>query len=832
VSVRTRRWLFGGLSALVVLVLVLGGVGWSAAQSSMPVVSGDLTVPGLHGPVDVLRDSAGVPSIYASDEHDLFMAEGYVHAQDRFWQMDFWRHVGAGRLAEMFGASQVDTDKFIRTMGWERVAQQELDQMDPDTLAALQAYADGVNAYLADHQGTALSLEYGVLKLLSPSYQPAPWSPINTLTWAKAMAWDLGGNMNGEIERALLLKTLTREQVDQLYPPYPSDHPTIVKDYGPAGAQVSPSLTNALQQSEPALTELSGQVSRLNALLGGGFPGIGSNNWAIAGKKTQTGEPILANDPHLGIQMPSIWYQVELHCRTVSADCRYEVGGYAFAGVPGVVIGHNGHIAWGVTNVGPDVQDLFIEKINPDNPDQYQLDGQWQDMTVVHETIRVAGGDDVDLAVRYTRHGPIISPTYAKLENFTDNAGIDLPEPYALALQWTALQPSRVIESVLAFDRANDWQSFRDALRGFNAPSQNFVYADTEGNIGYQMPGDVPIRANGDGWLPSPGWTTDNDWTGMIPFDQLPSAFNPSGGYVATANNAVVGNQYPNFISRDWDYGYRAARIVQLIEAKPTLSLEDVQAIQGDNLDSAAAVTLPYLFKLQFDDPLVSQALDSLRSWDQQDAMNSAPAAVFNLFWRQLILSTFSDDLPDGPLPDDSRVVAVFTNLLPVSDSSWWDDQTTDAVETRDDTLRSAFILAVDQGQAAMGPDLAKWRWGILHTATFVNQSLGESGVAPIEALFNRGPFEVSGGPSIVNATKWTPDEGFGVTSLPSMRIVNDLSNWDNTRWINTTGASGHAFNAHYVDQVDLWRQIQYRPMPWTEAAVQAAATDRLTLHP
>jgi penicillin amidase len=831
-TARSRRWLFAGLSVVVVLAIALGGLGWMMVQQSMPVVQGSLTVPGLHNQVDVIRDAAGIPNIYASDEHDLFMAEGYVHAQDRFWQMDFWRHVGAGRLAEMFGASQLDTDRFLRTLGWERVSRQELDQLDPDTLAILQAYADGVNAYLKDHQGTALSVEYGILKLLSPSYQPAPWSPINTLTWAKAMAWDLGGNMDGEIERAQLLKTLTPAQVNQLYPPYPADHPVIVKDYGSAGALVPSAQIGAIRQSEPALAVLSGRVKRLNALLGGGLPGIGSNNWVLSGQRTQSGLPLLANDPHLGIQMPSIWYQIGLHCRTVDSDCRYDVGGFSFAGVPGVVIGHNGHIAWGVTNVGPDVQDLFIEKINPNNPDQYQYNGQWQDMTVVHETIHVAGGDDVDLTVRYTRHGPIVSTTYAKLENFTDNAGIDLPEPYALSLQWTALHPTRVISAVLQFDRATDWDSFRNALRDFAVPSQNFVYADTQGNIGYQMPGEVPIRASGDGWLPVPGWTSDYDWTGMIPFDQLPSAFNPGDGYIVTANNAVVGNSYPNFISRDWDYGYRAARILQMIKAKPKLSLQDIQAIQGDDFNAGAAITLPYLLKLQFDDPFASQALDSLKSWDQQDKMDSEPSAVFNLFWRQLIMDTFSDELPNGPLPDDSRDFAVMTKLLTMPNSPWWDDHTTNAVETRDDILRSAFTEAISQGRATLGSDLGSWQWGKLHTATFRNQSLGESGVAPIEALLNRGPFQVSGGRSIVNATAWKMDEGFDVTSLPSMRIINDLSNWDNTLWITTTGASGHTFNPHYTDQTEPWRMIEYLPMAWSQSAVDAAAVDRLSLQP
>ncbi len=292
------------------------------------------------------------------------------------------------------------------------------------------------------------------------------------------------------------------------------------------------------------------------------------------------------------------------------------------------------------------------------------------------------------------------------------------------------------------------------------------------------------------------------------------------------------GSGYPDFISRDWDYGYRAARIVQMIEATPKLSLQDIQAIQGDDFDAGAAITLPYLSKLQFDDPVVSQALASLMSWDQQDRLDSGPAAVFNLFWRQLILQTFSDELPDGPLPDGSRAFTIFTSLLATPKSPWWDDHTTDAVETRDEILRSAFTQAINDGKSLMGSDPASWRWGDLHTATFRNQSLGESGVPPIEVLLNRGPFAVSGGTSIVNATAWKVDEGFEVSSLPSMRIINDLAHWDDTVWIHTTGESGHAFNPHNIDQTDAWRQIEYLPMTWSETAVVSAAADHLSLNP
>ncbi|MCX6038210.1 MAG: penicillin acylase family protein, partial [Chloroflexi bacterium] len=521
------------VSGLAILAILLSAFGVVTARQSFPQTDREIQLSGLEGPVDVYRDNMGIPHIYAASLHDLFMAQGYVHAQDRFWQMDFWRHIGSGRLSEMFGDSQVETDTFLRTLGWRQVAEQELATYDPESVAILEAYAEGVNAYLADHQGTAISLEYGILKILTPGYKPEPWTPVNTLTWAKAMAWDLRGNVDEEIERAILLKTLTPEQVAQLFPSYPADHPVIIPGMGRAAT--IPSAGRSLPDLDWASVQT--RFSALDALLGPSGAGIGSNSWAVSGSLTATGMPLLANDPHLGIQMPSIWYQIGLHCRPVSAACPCEVAGFSFAGVPGVVIGHNQNIAWGFTNTGPDVMDLFIEKINPDNPNQYENNGQWVDMTLRTETITVGGGEPIPLTVRSTRHGPIISDTGGDWTDFSQQAGIELPENYAISLRWTALEPSTIFQAIWGFNKAANWDDFRQAASKFTTPAQNLLYADVQGNIGYQMPGNIPIRKNGDGTLPVPGWTDEYEWTGYIPFDKLPYVFNPSKGYIVTANN-------------------------------------------------------------------------------------------------------------------------------------------------------------------------------------------------------------------------------------------------------------------------------------------------------
>ena len=823
----------------------------TVAPRSFPQVDGSIQAQGLDAAVDVYRDQAGVAHIYASSAHDLFFAQGYVHAQERFWQMDAWRHIGSGTLSEMFGQDQVETDAFLRTLGWKQTAEAEWEGLDQDSRDILAAYAEGVNAYLKDHSGDALSLEYAVLKLINPNYSIQPWTPVNSLTWGKAMAWDLRGNMDEEIERAVLLKTLTQEQVDELYPGYPADHPLIVNQIGSESVDSQANLNVATGTDTEAIAQVLldqaySNVNLLDELLGPLGDGIGSNSWAVSGSLTASGSPLLANDPHLTIQMPSIWYQVDLHCYPATDACPYEVAGFSFAGVPGVVIGHNANIAWGFTNTGPDVMDLYIEKVNPDNPNQYEVNGEWVDFETRMETIAVSGGEAVELTVRSTRHGPVISDTYGDLMDegdpddpdfvpFREKTGVELPENYVIALKWTALTPSTPFEAMWGFDKATNWEEFREAAAKFHVPAQNLLYADVEGNIAYQMPGDIPIRAAGDGRIPVPGWTDEYEWTGFVPFDELPYSFNPDEGYIVTANNQVPPNDYPYLITTDWDYGFRANRIVEMIaNANGPIDAAYFQQMQGDAYDANAAVYVPLLAKTLGggESAIEASALQVLQGWDYQAQANSAGAAIFEVFWRSLLQNTFSDDLPEAFWPEGgSRWNEVMRNLT--TDSGWWDNAATaDAVETRDDILKLSFSQAVEELSKAQGKDPSAWQWGAVHTATFRNQTLGESGIGLIENLFNRGPFAVNGGEALVNATGWTASEGFEVDWLPSMRMIVDLSDLNASLSVHTTGESGHAYHPHYDDMIPLWRDIAYYPMWWERASVEGDAESHLVIEP
>ncbi|MBD2360390.1 penicillin acylase family protein [Anabaena minutissima FACHB-250] len=835
-----KRRLSKGLKIGIVVPILLGlllvsFLGYTIRRS-FPVENGAIAISGIKAEVTVQRDQWGVPHIYAANSHDLFMAQGYIHAQDRFWQMDFWRHIGSGRLAEMFGASQLDTDKYLRTLGWGRVAQQELQQMDAEMKANLTAYADGVNAYLQEHQGTALSLEYGVLKLLNPGYQVAPWKPLHSLTWGKVMAYDLGRNFQSEIERTVLLKTLTPNQVEELFPAYPQDLPVILPEWevgqkrkgarrlAQRGAEVL-----SVGEIAPSLESITQPMLALEKLIGATGVGIGSNNWVISGKRTATGKPILANDPHLAVQMPSIWYEVGLHCTTKNAECPYNVTGFSFAGMLGVIVGHSDRIAWGVTNVQSDVMDLYIEKINPKNPNQYEVNGKWVDMQLVPETIQVAGSQPILQTIRYTRHGPILSDVSPNLQEFKQ--AIQLPQNYAVALRWTALEPTRLVYSIPQINRAENWQEFRAAASDFDVPAQNLVYADIEGNIGYQMPGKFPIRAKGNGRYPVPGWTDEYEWQGYIDFEKLPYSFNPPQGYIATANN-LVASEYPYLITTDWVYGYRAKRIVEMInQQNQPIYLADVQKIQGDNLNLNAQNLVPFLQNMALDTPRLKTAQKLLQNWNLQLGMTSPVAALFEVFWQHLLADTFHDQLPPEYFPDGSdRWYAVLQNIIQQPNSNWWDNAKTTQVENRDQILQQAFREAVDELERIQGKNPQSWNWGKLHTITFRNATLGKSGVTPIEALFNRGAFSTSGNGETINANRWRANKSFEVTDIPSLRMIVDLSNLNNSLAIHTPGQSGHAFHRHYADMIDPWRKLEYHPMLWEQKTVAAKAVAKLKL--
>jgi penicillin amidase len=567
--------------------------------------------------------------------------------------------------------------------------------------------------------------------------------------------------------------------------------------------------------------------------------GIGSNAWVVDGEHSATGQPILANDPHLGISLPGIWYQMGLHCNDVNQACPFDVSGFTFSGLPGVVIGHNQQIAWGFTNLGPDVVDLYLEKVQGN---RYLYDGKLRRLASHDETITVFGRDEpFTFSVRSTDHGPLLSDVSAELSTVGANAPVPHGSPargtgYAVAIQWTALTPRNTADAVFEMNRATDWDEFRAAARDFAVPAQNLVYADKDGHIGYQAPGAIPIRKPGNhGDYPSAGWLPRNDWTGRyVPFDALPSVLDPDEGFVVTANQAVVGPGYPYYLGDSWSAGYRSQRIVDLLQDKDTLSVADMARIQLDTRNGFAPTLVPYLLRVLLPSGYLAAGQRLLQDWDFTQPADSAAAAYYNAVWRRLLELTFHDQMQESIWPDGGeRWWEVVRPLLEHPHSAWWDNRDTDGlVESRDDILTQAMSLAREDLIRDQALSTSEWTWGHQHRMNLENQSLGQSDIGLVAALFNRGGYQVGGGGGIVDATHWNARDGFEVTAAPSMRMVVSLADFDDSTWVNLTGASGHAFNSHYVDQTDLW--VAGRTLPWVSSpkAVEEAGEDVLTLVP
>ncbi len=818
-----RKWLKRLAIGLLAILVVLALTGVFLVRRSFPQTRGEVALAGLDGTVTVTRDDAGVPQIVAGSAHDLFFAQGYVHAQDRFWQMDFWRHIGAGRLSEMFGEDQIGTDTFLRTMGWRGVAEQEYQLMSasPETKEALDSYAAGVNAYLAGRAPSQVSLEYAILGLQNPDYVIEPWTPVDTITWTKVMAWDLRSNLDEELDRAVLAAQFGVDRTEQMYPPYRSDFPVIV-DAGPATAKAE----EAMPWPRASLLEVQAAISRLDAIIGQRYSGIGSNNWVVSGEHTASGKPLLANDPHLGIQMPSIWYENQLRCATKTDSCPYDVVGFSFPGAPGVVIGHNDRIAWGFTNEAPDSMDVFIEQVDPDG--RYSSPDGPRDFETRTETIEVAGGEPVEIEVRSTVHGPVISDVYVDDADIRSSEVVEVPDRFAVALWWTALQPGTTVEALIGLNRATNWDEFRQAAAKFEIAAQNMVYADVDGNIGYQATGKVPVRDGWSGRYPAPGrqFLAPQEF---VPPSELPSVFNPPSGFIATANqpvNRVTTASDPGYIGADHSSGYRANRITELLSRMESATVADMTSIQLDRADGSAGFLVPLINDLQLDGPVA----DLLSTWEPPYLMeaDSPAAAAYAGVWRHLIMNTFDELSPDHRPTDHSRLFGVFYGLVQEPDAKWWDVASTPEVETRDDILAASVGDASAELTELLGDDSSTWRWGDLHVATFENQTLGKSGIGLIESLFNRStPPQLGGGSEIVDAIGWTAINGYQVDWLPSFRMVVDLSDLTGSTAVHTTGQSGHAFHSNYFDMNPLWASGTTRPMPW-----DAVAGNRLTLQP
>lgn len=783
-------------------------------RARLPFSKKRLSLQGIQEEVSIYRDQAGIPHIYARNRHDLYFAQGYVHAQDRFWQMEFWRHLGAGRLSEIVGTEALKTDTFIRTVGWNRIAQRLLAYYQteaPEILAFLNAYCAGVNAYLSSKQ-RHFPLDMLLLRAFVGPWEIESWTALHSLTWGIVMADDLGENWQSELMRATLMRKLGETTLKKFFPTYPYAHrPVIVPQTHPEQTLDGQTPPTPIDWQRVNVAT-NGNPPPDGSVFGHG-PGVGSGAWVINGRYTASTLPLLANDTHLSPQMPSIWYEIGLHTP------HENVVGFSFAGLPGVVVGHNDAIAWAITNARIDEQDLYIEKINPDNPLQYDFQGQWHEMESISEVIKVRGGDDLTLQVRYTRHGPIISDVIEA-------------QPDVLALQWTAAEPSRLLQALLLLNQAHEYTAFREALRYWDTPSQNFIYADTAGNIAYQLAGRVPLRQHFNGYVPVAGWTGEYEWQGWVAYEALPCVINPEAGYIVAANQAIVEPSYPHPLSVEWDPGDRAQRITDLLHMHMTrgqVTTADCMQMQMDTLSLLAASFHPLFANLSSSDPDVQAALEHLQTWSWCLQQDSVGATLFELFRFRLIHLLFDDDL--GAESVDRLVTLSGFHQLADPASAWWENACARLGKSRDEMLVQALASTVDWCKEHLGNDMQQWQWGRLHTLTFINTPVGSGSNKFIQALLNRGPFPVDGGGSTVNAMGWNRKKPASVNNIPTMRMVIDLADLNASWAIHATGQSENPAHTHYDDMLHLWLHGKYHPMSFSRENIVQTARSLLILH-
>jgi len=788
---RALRWTVYALLAFVLLIGVAGTAGYFWLLQGLPEVDGKRRAQGLGGPVEIIRDAHAIPHISGQTVTDVIFAQGYAHAQDRLWQMEFQRRVGAGRLSELVGADAVSTDKFMRMLGFYRLAEASLAHLSDDTLAWLNAYADGVNTYLDDRSGP-LPPEF----LLLGHDDIEPWRPADSVVWLKMMALDLSANWQSELLRARLSTRLTNEQIADLWPDYASDAPiTLAADIGSLDLD---RLASVLPPASP--------------------PGLGSNGWVVSGERSTSGAPLLANDPHLGLRAPGAWYLAHLKAPEL------ELIGAGLPGVPGITIGHNGDIAWGMTNTGPDTQDLFIEKIDPDDPTRYLTPEGSAPFDSRTEIITVKDGEDVSLTVRSTRHGPVIS------DLLTTNGDVT-GEDRVLALAWTALiEDDTSIETLFDLTKATDWDGFLDIVEDNTTPQQNVFYADRKGHIGMVAPGKVPVRRAGDGLWPKPGWTGEHDWIGFIPKDALPKRVDPKSGQLINANNRIVPEDYPHLITAIWDPPHRARRIETLI-GEDEHSLESFARIQLDQFSLLADDFLPFMLEATPSSARAGEAIEQLSAWDRVMRADASDPLIFAAWYREFTRLIYQDEL--GPLfPSFWGIRPQFIERVLAKKQAWCDDQETDQVETCQDLAAAALDLALDDLTGRYGDDPAAWNWGDAHPATMAHPILGT--IPVLQNLVNI--VQPVGGDSVtVNVGHYSQQNNanpFASIQGASYRGLYDLEDLDRSRFIAATGQSGHPLSPHYRDLTDLWAAGETVTMDRDPKRYQEGALGRLLLEP
>ncbi len=763
------RWLWRMLAAIVLVALLALGGGYLWLRTALPELDGRIAASGLRAPVEILRDGDAIVTIRAGNELDAYFALGFAHAQDRLFQMDFMRRLGAGRLSEVVGQATVAVDRWMRVLGLYRLAEANLPLLPAEVQDALAAYSDGVNAFLAQRSG-AWPPEFYLLR-----HRPEPWRPADSLVWGRLMAMHLSDNWLQEFLRWRMAQRLPPDRLESLWPAQPSDG--LARQGGAAHG--------------PLFPELAGLP------FAGDLPGA-SNNWVVAGARSATGKPLLANDLHLGLTAPIQWYLARIETP------QWRIVGATAPGVPFTLVGHNEKVAWGVTTTHSDTQDLFIERVLPQDPTRYETPAGPQPFRTREERIAVRGAADIVISVRESRHGPVISDA--------GKADLGLPGQVT-TLAWAALRAEdRTAEAVYRMNHAADADDFLAALHAFESPQQNVVYADIEGRIGFVAAGLVPVRKSlfAGSQMPVPGWSGAYDWTGFLPFADLPQSHDPADGWLATANNRIVDEDYPHFIGARWEPPYRFRRIGELLEATRAGTVEDMGRMQTDTVSLAARDLLPGLGNAagtgNAPTPAATAALRLLRSWDFRMDRDRPEPLIFTAWLSELVRTVFTDEL--GPLFREYGAwnVEELAELIVDRDGAWCDNIATPAPETCPEQIQGALARAVVLLAAAYGEDPRDWRWGTAHRARFDHPVLAY--ISVLRDLFDPEIGTPGANDTLSRGTAGRVEDPLAFPHLhgAGLRAVFDLADLDRSRFMIATGQSGHPLSPHYADFISRWR--------------------------
>jgi penicillin amidase len=752
--------------------------------------------PGLQGQVEVIRDRWGVPHIYTNSPQDLFFAQGFVHAQDRLFQMEIFRRMALGRLSELFGEISLDTDRAVRIFGFHRLGKVDCENASQDLQDILQAYADGVNAFLR-HPEAKLPVEFTLL-----GHKPEPWRPEDSMAFARVMVWQLSHAWYGELVRAQIAEKVGVEHAAELEIHYPDLNPTIL----PEGIEFNQLGTEGrLLKAEGPFLER----------------GLGSNAWAISGKRSATGNAYLCNDMHLPVSTPALWYENHL------VGDGFNVTGVSLPGVPLVMVGHNDHTAWGMTLAFTDCEDLFIEKFDPQEPHRYQFKDAWLEAEVLEEPIQVKGCAEPHIErVLITKHGPIISDV------------VDFPKQ-RVAVNSMALQPCPALDGWLLLNKARGWNDFVGAMRLIEAPQLGTAYGDVDGNIGYWATGKVPVRAKGDGTIPMPGWTGEYEWTGEVPFEEMPHVLNPARGFLVTSNHRIIPEDYPHYLGNVWMNGYRARRIEEVFERREKLSLMDFQAMHVDFTCIPGMEFVAQLDGITSEDPDIQLALQSLRAWNGQLTTDSVGGTVYEVarytMVRNLLEPCLGQELTLQVMGQGFHPLLMSasefyghdtTTLLRLlkDPDSWWVEQ----AGGRKALISKSLKEAVEWLRAEIGPDPGSWQWGKIHRVILAH-TLGLQ--KPLDQVFNRGPVPIGGDTDTPCQTAFHANEPYDNKAwAPSFRQIVDLGDLSRSMVIIPPGQSGHLGSPHYDDLLESWVKGEYHPMLWRREEIEREAEGILIL--